>query len=143
MPGPSRTRFALLFGLLTAPVLAADSGPPAAKKVTLREGNLTPAAAARAIRTATAIDVDVSALDVNKAFALDLLNADFWTAVGQLAARTDSRVVTTGGRVALKPGRSQAACPPSSAPSCSAEPWWSSPGSCGRFPLRCSVFRWG
>src|SRR5262245_1102270 len=109
MPCPAAARLALLFGLLTGPVLAANPGPPAAKKVTLREGNLTPATAARAIRTATAIDVDVSALDAGKTFALDLVNADFWTAVGQLADRTGSKVVTTGGRVALRPGKSLAA----------------------------------
>src|SRR5688500_9005429 len=101
MPGPRVARIALLLGLLTAPALAADSGPPAAKKVNLQKADLTPAAAARAIREATAIEVDVSALDAGKTFALDLKDADFWTAVGQLADRTDSKVVTTGGRIAL------------------------------------------
>lgn len=108
MPAPYVARFAVVLGLLTAPALGADSGPPAAKKVTLQGGNLTPAKAAGAIRTATAIAVDVSALDAGKVFALDLRDADFWTAVGQLADRTDSKVVTTGGRIALRPGKSLA-----------------------------------
>src|SRR4051812_15840766 len=108
MTGPSAARLALLCGLLAVPVLAADPGPPPSKKVTLRGDKLTPADAARALREKTAIDVDVSALDAGKTFALDLQNADFWAAAGQLADRTDSKVVTTGGRVALRPGRSLA-----------------------------------
>lgn len=94
--------------LLAVPVSAADPGPPAAKKVTLRGDALPPAKAARAIREQTTIDVDVSALDAGKAVALDLRDADFWAAVGQLAERTGSKVVTTGGRVALRPGKSLA-----------------------------------
>jgi len=108
MTGPSAVRLALLFGLVAAFALAADPGPPPSKKVTLRGDNLTPAKAARALWEKTAIDVDVSALDAGKTFALDLQNADFWAGVGQLADRTDSKVVTTGGRVALRPGKSQA-----------------------------------
>ena len=108
MTGPSLPRLALLLGLLAAPVLAADPGPPPSKKVTLRGDKLTPADAARDLREKTAIDVDVSALDAGKTFALDLQDADFWTAVGQLADRTESKVVTIGGRVALRPGKSLA-----------------------------------
>jgi hypothetical protein len=99
----------LLIGLLAVPILAADPGPPAAKKVTLRDNALTPAKAAQAIREQTTIDVDVSALDAGKTVALDLHNADFWPAISQLAERTGSKIVTTGGRVALRPGKSLAA----------------------------------
>src|SRR4051794_1738830 len=106
MPGPSATRLTLLFGLLAAPPPAADPGPPPSKKVTLRGEAVAPADAARAIREQTTIDVDVSALGAGKAVALDLRDADFWTAVGQLAERTGGKVVTTGGRVALRPGKS-------------------------------------
>jgi hypothetical protein len=87
--------------------LAADPGPPAAKKVSLRD-TVTPAKAAQSIREQTTIDVDVAALDAGKAVALDLRDADFWPAVAQLADRTDSKIVTTGGRVALRPGKSLA-----------------------------------
>jgi hypothetical protein len=108
MTGPPAIRLTVLFGLLATLVLAADPGPPSSRKVTLRGDRLTPAAVARALRETTSIDVDVSALDAGKTFALDLQNADFWAAVGQLADRTDSKVVTTGGRVALRPGKSLA-----------------------------------
>ena len=110
-PSPKRgggLRSALLLAVLAVPLLAADSGPPPAKKVTLRGDQLTPVQAARAIREQTTIDVDVSALEAEKTFALDLRDADFWTAVGQLADRTGSKVVTTGGRIALRPGKSLA-----------------------------------
>jgi hypothetical protein len=108
MRGLSLARLTVTFGLLAVPVLAADPGPPAAKKVTLRDDAVTAAAAARAIRDQTTIDVDVSALDAGKKVALNLQNADFWPAVGQLAERTGSKIVTTGGRVGLRPGKSLA-----------------------------------
>lgn len=108
MPRSFTARLALLLAVLAAPILAADPGPPAAKKVTLRGDSFTPAKAAREIGTQTTIDVDVSRLDAGKTFALDLQRADFWAAVGQLADRTGSKVVTTGGRVALRPGKSLA-----------------------------------
>jgi hypothetical protein len=98
----------LLVGILAVPLLAADPGPPTAKKLTLRD-TVTPAKAAQAIREQTTIDVDVSALDAGKTVALDLQHADFWPAVNQLAERTGSKIVTTGGRIALRPGKSLAA----------------------------------
>ncbi len=94
--------------VLAVPALAADPGPPASKKVTLRGDAVTLGDAAQKIREQTTIDVDVSALDASKKVALDLQNADFWPAVGQLAERTGSKIVTTGGRVALRPGKSLA-----------------------------------
>lgn len=109
MAGPSLARLTLIFGLWAVPILAADPGPPAAKRVTLRDGAITPAKAAQEIRSQTTIDVDVSALDAGKTVALDLQNADFWPAVSQLAERTGSKIVTTGGRVVLRPGKSLAA----------------------------------
>src|SRR5438874_1240352 len=99
MPGPRPARPLLLVGLLALPLGAADSRPPAAHKVTLAGDRLTPADAARAIRQHASIDVDVSALDPSKTFALNLQQTDFWTAVHQLADATGSKVVTTGGRV--------------------------------------------
>jgi hypothetical protein len=99
-------RVALLLGIMGAPMLAADSGPPSAKKVTLRDNSLSPAIAVRAIREQTTIDVDVSALDAGKTFALDLQNADFWTSVGQLADRTGSKITMSGTGVKLRPGKS-------------------------------------
>jgi len=111
-PSPKRgggLRTPILFvALFAAPALAADPGPPASKKVTYRGDAVAVTEAARAIREQTTIDVDVSALDAGKKFALDLQNADFWPAVSQLADRTGSKVVTTGGRVALRPGKSLA-----------------------------------
>jgi hypothetical protein len=89
-------------------VSAVEPPPPPAHKVTLQGDKLTPAAAAKAIRERASIDVDVAALDPTKTFALNVQDADFWTVVGQVAEKTDSKVVTTGGRVALKPGQSLA-----------------------------------
>ena len=108
MPGPRTAPIALALGLLALPVGAADSRPPAAHKVTLTGDKLTPAQAAKEIRTHASIEVDVSALDPAKTFALNLRDANFWTAVHQLADATGSKVVTTGGRVALRPGKSEA-----------------------------------
>ena len=76
--------------------------PLAAHKVTLKGDKLTPAMAAKAIRESTSIDIDVSALDSKKTFAIDLQNTDFWNALVQLAEKTGSKVVTTGGRIVLK-----------------------------------------
>jgi hypothetical protein len=96
----------LLIGLVPFPLWAAEPGPPPAHKVTLKGDKLTPAAAVKIIREAASIEVDVSSLDPMKTFAIDVQNADFWTVVAQLADKTGSKVVTTGGRVALKPGQS-------------------------------------
>src|SRR5436190_11374875 len=103
---PSRTLLPLLFAALASPVLAADANPPAAKKVTLAGAPLPPAAVARAIQEQTGITLDVSALDAGRPVPADFKDTDFWKALEQLADRTDSRIVTTGGRIALRPGRS-------------------------------------
>src|SRR5262245_40127986 len=106
MPGSLPNRLILVFGLLALPSWGADSTPPSAHKVTLVDDKLTPAAAAKAIRDHAGIEVDVSALNPSKTFSLNLKNADFWTAVGRVADATGSKVVTSGGRVALRPGQS-------------------------------------
>jgi hypothetical protein len=87
---------------------AAEPPLPPAHKVTLQGDQLTPAMAAKAFRESASIDVDVAALDPLKTFAINVQNADFWTVIGHIADKTDGKVVTTGGRVALKPGRSLA-----------------------------------
>jgi hypothetical protein len=106
MSRPSRTLLPLLFAALASPVLAADANPPAAKKVTFTGPPAPPTAVARAIQEQTAIGVDVSALDAGKPVPVEFKDADFWKALEQLADRTDSRIATTGGKVALKPGKS-------------------------------------
>jgi hypothetical protein len=103
---PSRTLLPLLFAALTSPVLAADANPPAAKKFTFTGPPVPPAAVARAIQEHTSITVDVSALDPANPVAADYRDVDFWKALEQLADRTDSRIVTTGGKIALRPGKS-------------------------------------
>jgi hypothetical protein len=100
--------FGLLFALFANTILAAESAPPPAHKVTLTGTAVTAPQAARTIREQSGTEVDVKALDPMRTFALNLQNADFWTAVGQLANKTDSKVVTTGGRVVLRPGKSLA-----------------------------------
>jgi hypothetical protein len=103
---PSRTLLPLLFALAAGPVLAADANPPAAKKVTVTGAPAPPAAVARAIQEQSGIGVDVSALDPAKPVPADFRDLDFWKALEQLADRTDSRIVTTGGKIALRPGKS-------------------------------------
>jgi hypothetical protein len=97
----------LLLALATG-ARAADTAPPAPKQVMLDREPIAPAALAKAIKEQTGIDVDVSALDPTKQVTPDFGNVPFWTAVERLADRTGSRVVVTGGRVALKPGKSLA-----------------------------------
>jgi hypothetical protein len=98
----------LLFVAPADTVLGSESAPPPAHKVTLAGTAVTAPATARTIREQTGIEVDVSALDPAAKINLNLQNADFWNAVGQLAEVTGSHVTTTGGRVALKPGKSLA-----------------------------------
>jgi hypothetical protein len=100
-------RVFLLIGIITLPLFAADGTPPPARKVTITGEARPPADIAKAIREQTGTDVDVAALDP-KPIAADLQKLDYWTTVERLAERTASRVVMTGGRVALKPGKSQA-----------------------------------
>jgi hypothetical protein len=111
MSGTSVSRIGLaplVLALLGSPLSAGDLAPPPARKVTLG-GNAQPLAAlARAIKEQAGIDVDVSALDQTKVIAADYLKVDFWTAIERLAERSDSRITTIGGKIALKPGKSQA-----------------------------------
>jgi hypothetical protein len=84
---------------------AADNKPPAAKKVT-SSGDAQPAAAwAKAIKEHTGIDVDVAGVDP-KPVALDKGNHDFWVGLEKLAEKTNSRIVSSAGRLSLKPGKS-------------------------------------
>jgi hypothetical protein len=108
MPGLRPARLILAVGLVAIPAMAADISPPSARKVTLHGDKLTPADAAKAIRTQAGIDVDVSAIGASKTFSLNLENVDFWSAVQQLADATGGKVATTGGRVAIRPGKSEA-----------------------------------
>jgi hypothetical protein len=111
MSGKSVPRIGLLLlmlGMLGSPVQAADLAPPPARKVALGSESKPLATLAREIKEQTGIDVDVSTLDQTKAIAADFINVDFWTAIERLAERSDSRVTTVGGKVALKPGKSAA-----------------------------------
>jgi hypothetical protein len=101
-------RVFLLLVVLALPVMAADGTPPPARMVTITGKPKTPADIAKAIKEQTGTDVDVSALDP-KPVPVDFEKLNYWTAVERLAERTGSRIVMTGGRVALKPGKSQAA----------------------------------
>jgi hypothetical protein len=100
-------RVFLLFVIFTVPLLAADRTPPPARKVTITGEPKLPADLAKAIKEQTGTDVDVSALDP-KPVAADFEKLNYWTAVERLAERTGSRIVMSGGRVALKLGKSQA-----------------------------------
>ena len=75
----------LLFTLDTTAVMAAESAPPAAHKVTLAGSAVTLPSAARTIREQTGIEVDVSALDPSAKITPSVKDADFWNAVSQLA----------------------------------------------------------
>ena len=70
---------------------------------------MTPAAIAKAFKEQTGNELDVSAV-TTKPIAIDVKNADYWTAVEKLASATGSRLVVTGvdGRVSLRPGKSLA-----------------------------------
>jgi hypothetical protein len=103
-----RSCLGILLAVFTATAFAVESAPPPAHKVKLTGTATNPPAAARTIREQTGIEVDVSALDPATKITLNLHNADFWNAVGQLADATGSHVATTGGRVALRPGKSLA-----------------------------------
>lgn len=98
----------LLLIALAGPARSADSTPPPARTITLTGPAVTPEQAARAIREQTGIEIDVAALDSATGVTLDLSKANFWTAVQQLADRTGSRVEVSGGRIALRPGKSLA-----------------------------------
>jgi hypothetical protein len=95
----------LALALAAGPAVAADNSPPAPKQVMFDRTPVPAAALAKAIKEQTGVDVDVSALDATKLVTPDFSNVPFWTAVEKLAERTGSRIVTTGGRVVLKPGK--------------------------------------
>ena len=95
----------------SCPVAAAENSLPTGKKVMFALEPVPPATLAKVIKEQTGIDVDVSALDPSKHVTPDFNNVDFWTAVEKFAEQTGSRVVTAGGRVALKPGKSPTPSP--------------------------------
>jgi len=107
MFGTSRT--AGLFKVIVALALVAgvargaDNTLPAATKVTYTGDPVPPATIAKIIKRQTGIDVDVSAVDATKRVTANFNNVPFWTAVEHLAEQTGCLVVTSGGRVALKP----------------------------------------
>lgn len=104
---PARTtRLTATLVLLLGTLAAAAEDPPPGRKVTLPAGPLTPAEAAAAIRKQAGTDLDVSALDA-KPVAVDAKDVGAWVAVERLAEATDSRAVLTGGKVALRPGKSK------------------------------------
>lgn len=90
--------------LLVAVPLAAADAPPA-RRVTLAAG--PPAALAAALQEQTGIAVDVAALDA-RPVPVSARGVAFWTALELVAAATDSRIVVSEGKVALKPGKSKA-----------------------------------
>ncbi|HKB01034.1 MAG TPA: hypothetical protein VKD90_02390 [Gemmataceae bacterium] len=102
----SRTLLPLLFAALTSPVLAADANPPAAKKVTFGSEPVPVATLARVIQEQTGIAVDASALPADKPVSANYFQVDFWKALERFADETNSRIVTTGGKIALRPGKS-------------------------------------
>jgi hypothetical protein len=112
MHSKSLTVFSITFLLasLSFPTLThgEDSPVPPARKVEFAKDAASPADHAKTLKTSTGIDVDVSALAA-KPIVLPTEKLDFWIALERLAAATDSRIVTTGGRISLKPGKSQAA----------------------------------
>jgi hypothetical protein len=93
---------------LAWPSFADDTGPPAARHVTFAKDAATPTEHAKALKMQTGTEVDVSGLEA-KPVLLPTGKLEFWPAVEKLAAETGSRVIMTGGRVSLKPGKSQAA----------------------------------
>jgi ABC-type amino acid transport substrate-binding protein len=107
MFGTSRTAYLVkslvALVLVAAVALGADDSPPAAKKVTYTGDPVPAAALAKVIKQQTGIDVDVSSVDASKRVRANFNNVPFWTAVETLAEQTGSQVLTSGGRVALKP----------------------------------------
>jgi hypothetical protein len=103
---PLRALLPLLFVPLSTALPAADrAAPPAAKQVMFGSEAVPIATLARVFEEQTGIGVDVSALP-NKPTAANYHRMDFWAALELLAERTNSRIVTTGGKIALKPGKS-------------------------------------
>ncbi|HVK10705.1 MAG TPA: hypothetical protein VM597_18200, partial [Gemmataceae bacterium] len=65
-----------------------------------------PAALAKAILEQTGYTVDLSALD-DRPVNVSVKKVEFWNAMDQLAGASDSRVVVSQGKIALKPGASK------------------------------------
>ena len=101
-----RTCYAVVFVTLGAiPTSAADSNPPAAKKVMIARSSKTPADVAKAIKEQTGIDIDITGVDP-KPISINFQNLDFWIAVEQLAKETGCRVVISNeGRISLRPSK--------------------------------------
>ncbi len=93
--------------LIAIPVLAADPGPPGGRKVQFTSKPLPPAELAKVLKQQTGTDVEVSSLDSTKLLPANFDKVDFWTALESIASSADARIVTTGGKIALKPGRSK------------------------------------
>src|SRR4051794_14638980 len=93
----------LLLVLVPLPSYASDATPPPGRTVAFTKEAAAPAEHAKRIKELAGIDVDVSALEA-KPVALPPEKSEFWPALERLAEATDSRIVTTGGRIALKPG---------------------------------------
>ena len=103
---PLQALLPVLFVPLSTALPAADrAAPPAAKQVNFGSEPVPVATLARVFQEQTGTAIDVSAIP-NKPTAADYAKVDFWTALGRLADRTDSRIVTTGGKIALRPGKS-------------------------------------
>ncbi len=97
-------RTILLLIAVATPVWAANTTPPAAQTVSIA-GTLTPAAIAKDIKEQTGNEIDVSNVD-SKPIAVKFEKLEFWNAVDQVAQRSGSRIVVSGGRIVLKQGKS-------------------------------------
>ncbi len=84
---------------------AAESDPPPGQQIAFLDTPMTPAAIAKVILEKAGTQVDVSTLP-DKPVTMGAKQLSFWQAVERLAEATDSRVVTTAGRISLKPGKS-------------------------------------
>jgi hypothetical protein len=101
-----RALLPLLFVALSTAVPAADTTAPKAKTLSFIGEPVPPATLAKIIQEQLGIVVDVSALPADRRVTPDFAKVDFWTALERIAKRTDSQIVTTGGKIALKPGKS-------------------------------------
>lgn len=82
----------------------AESDPPPGRQIAFADSPMTPAAIAKLLLEWAGATVDVSAIS-EKPVTMDARQLTFWKAVERLAEATGSRVVTTVGKISLKPGR--------------------------------------
>jgi hypothetical protein len=101
---------AVIFVALGAiPTLAADTTPPAAKKVTIADSSKSAIEIAKEIKAQTGIDIEVAGIS-SKPISVNFQKLDFWHAVERLAKDTGSRVaISNDGRIRLRPGMDQGA----------------------------------